>query len=101
MNALLGFHTTCACVDGKARTRFLMRGWPAAFLNDASSEEIKQQFKDLDRYILYRLKRLASALQGEAGSGAQFRRRMRAMGLRTFIDAWNHHPRPEKVLPEP
>ena len=51
-----------------------MRGWPAAFLNDASSEEIRQQFKELDRYILYRLKRLASALArdvGAAGSSAR------------------------------
>ena len=71
-----------------------MRGWPAAFLNDASSEEMKQQFKDLDRYILYRFKRVASALQGGVDDDGQFRRRMRDMGLRTFIDAWNRHPRP-------
>ncbi len=94
VNSLLGFHTASA--QGKARTRFLMKGWPAAFLNDASSEEMKQQFRDLDRYILYRLKRVAQARYGDVGDTGQFRQRMREMGLRTFIDAWMRHPRPDR-----
>jgi hypothetical protein len=49
-----------------------------------------------NRYILYRLKRVAKALGGAVGDGGQFRRRMRDMGLRTFIDAWMRHPRPDR-----
>ncbi len=84
INALLGFSSTS----------FLFRGWPASFLNEAASDEIRQQFKSLDRYILYRLKRFEKALGGKGSDKGEFGRRMRVLGLRTFMDAWNRHPRP-------
>jgi hypothetical protein len=94
ISSLLGFFSTRAVQNGRVQTFFLITGWPAAFLNDVSSEEIKQQFKNLDRYILYRLKRLVKPLGGEVSEAGKFREKMRNMGLRTFMDAWNRHPRP-------
>jgi hypothetical protein len=96
ISSLLGFFSTRTLKNGRVRMMFLITGWPAAFLNDASSREIRQQFKDLDNYILYRLKRLVETLGGEVSEANRFRQKMRDMGLRTFIDAWNRHPRPHR-----
>ena len=93
MSSLLGFFSTHAIKNGSVQMFSLITGWPAAFLNDASSEEIKQQFRNLDRYILYRLKRLVKAFGGEMREPDKLRQKMRNMGLRTFIDAWNRHQR--------
>ena len=93
INSLLGFFSTRTIDEGKPQSFFLITGWPAAFLNDASSDGIKEQFKALDQYILYRFKKLVRALGDEVPDAGTFRNMMRAMGLRTFMDAWNRHPR--------
>ena len=93
INSLLGFFSALTDNKGRAQSFFLITGWPAAFLNDASSDGMKEQFKALDQYILYRFKRLVRALGGEVPDAGTFRNMMRDMGLRTFMDAWNRHPR--------
>ncbi len=100
LNGLIGFHTIRRG-EGKKRIHFSTRGWPAAFLNDANSEEIKRQFKELDRYIFYRLRRFALFVGMNAGDDRQFGNMMRARGRRTFMDAWFRHPRPENSLARP
>jgi hypothetical protein len=49
---------------------------------------------ELDRYILYRMARFEQATGGDTSIESKFYQRMRDLGLRTFIDAWNRHPRP-------
>ena len=94
LNSLLGFFPIPSKKNGRTQMFFSVTGWPASFLNDASSEEMKEQFRQLDGYILYRLKRLVNACEREAEETGKFRERMRNAGLRTFVDAWNRHARP-------
>ena len=93
ISALLGFPPK-RIGQGPVRTYALAVGWPPSFLNDAASEEIRRQFKALDRYILYRLTRIARAEGRETGPESRFYQWMRDLGLRTFMDAWNRHSRP-------
>ncbi len=94
IDSLLGFFPTPRAAGGKAKTAFFISGWPAAFMSDVSSDQIKGQFRMLDTYILHRLKKLLKALRGRVDDPRAFREEMRLRGLRTFMDAWNRHPRP-------
>jgi len=94
ISALLGFPPKRVIARSTVHTYALGIGWPPSFLNDVSSEDIRQQFMDLDRYILYRLARFEQAAGGDTNAESKFYQRMRNLGLRTFIDAWNRHPRP-------
>ena len=94
ISTLLGFPPGPARAGQKVEVCWAGIGWPPSFLNDASSEEIKEQFRDLDRYIVHRLTRFEQASGGETGPESMFYQRMRDLGLRTFMDAWNRHPRP-------
>ncbi len=94
ISTLLGFPPDRMTADNKVLTHATGIGWPASFLNDAASDGIKEQFRDLDRYILYRLARIERAVGGDRGTQGNLHRRMRDLGLMSFMDAWNHHPRP-------
>lgn len=94
ISALLGFPPKRVKAKSRVEACWAGVGWPPSFLNDASSEEIRRQFKELDRYILYRLGRFEKASGGDTGPESLFYKRMRDLGLRTFMDAWNRHPRP-------
>ena len=94
ISALLGFPPKRVKAKSRVEACWAGMGWPPSFLNDASSEEIKGQFRELDRYILYRLRRFEKASGGETGPESMLHKRMRDLGLRTFMDAWNRHPRP-------
>jgi hypothetical protein len=74
-------------------TRFSGQGWPNAFLKEARSEAMKLQFRELDRYIRYRLQRIERRLGGETSKESEFYHRMRRFGLRSFMDAWNRQPK--------
>ena len=96
LSALLGFPPKRIVSGNKVYTYALGMGWPPSFLNDAASDEIREQFKALDRYILYRLVRFEKAEGADTSPGSKFYQRMRSLGLRTFMDAWNRHPRPHR-----
>jgi|GEM_PF-6475404 len=94
ISTLLGFPPKRVIARSTIHTYALGIGWPPSFLNDVSSEDIRQQFMELDRYILYRMARFEQATGGDTSIESKFYQRMRNLGLRTFIDAWNRHPRP-------
>lgn len=94
ISTLLGFPPKRVIARSTVHTYALGIGWPPSFLNDVSSEDIRQQFMELDRYILFRMARFEQATGGDTSIESKFYQKMRNLGLRTFIDAWNRHPRP-------
>ena len=96
LSTLLGFPPKRTIAGNKVHTYALGMGWPPSFLNDAASTDIREQFKALDRYILFRLARFEKAGGIDTSPGSRFYQKMRSLGLRTFLDAWNRHPRPHR-----
>ena len=94
LSTLLGFPPKKIVAGNTVYTYALGMGWPPSFLNDAASDDIREQFKALDRFILYRLVRFEKAEGVDTAPGSKFYQKMRSLGLRTFMDAWNRHPRP-------
>jgi len=89
----LGFPIRLECHDGTFPVKFERKGWPTAFLSEARTESILDQFRELDRYIRYRLERAERKLGGAAGVENRFYSTARRFGLRSFVDAWNRMPR--------
>jgi len=96
LSTLLGFPPKRIVAGNTVYTYALGMGWPPSFLNDAASDDIREQFKALDRYILFRLVRFQKAEGVDTSPGSRFFQKMRSLGLRTFMDAWNRHPRPHR-----
>lgn len=92
----LGFPQRSELRKNEIEVKFKRQGWPASFLREARTESIRKQFQELDRYIRYRLERVEGKLGGKTGAESRFYARARRFGLRSFIDAWNRLPEPQK-----
>jgi hypothetical protein len=96
ISILLGFPHRSELRKTVIEVKFIRTGWPTSFLREAKTENIRAQFQELDRYIRYRLERVERKLGGATGAGSRFYTRARRFGLRSFIDAWNRLPEPQK-----
>ena len=99
VNLFLGFKTSQYPRGSKPRkvTFYPGFGFPWNILNCAKSDEIQQQFKLLDAYLLYRLLRLTQSVLGDLsrdyGTLYDFRKfGFRAEGMMTFKDVLNRFP---------
>lgn len=73
--------------------KFTGKGWGYWFTLDARTESVRQQLRDLDAYIHGRLIKLEKHNCGKTSKTSKFYNRLRVLGLRTFMDAWQMTPK--------